>query len=194
MPKPPPLARSAWWMAGAWVCQIRLIWPPTPTSPTTSATTMGEIMTNGTIGTIASFPDGIGKTTELTGCSVAVKPLVFELKSKWHFKLDDSRTIWPVKEGPKFAWACLEQLPTSKTLGLDKHEPKYVYLLPKRVTWAFSLKGPNPTFLFWKAILSCATHLPACSPHLERSQDTHLLPFSFTSTISPFPKQRDFLI
>ena len=69
-----------------------------PSLPATSTIAMEEIVAKGTI---ASFPDGVGKITKHTGCFVAIKPLVFELRSEGHFKLDDSQTVRPISEDPR---------------------------------------------------------------------------------------------
>lgn len=49
-------------------------------------------------GTIASFTNGVGKIIELTGCTIAVKPLVSKLGLEGRFRFDDSRTIGLVSE------------------------------------------------------------------------------------------------
>ena len=69
-----------------------------PSLPATSTIAIEEIVAKGTI---ARFPNGVGKITEHTGCFVAVKPLVFELGSEGHFKKDDSIIVRPVSEDPR---------------------------------------------------------------------------------------------
>lgn len=82
-------------MVDGGVCQIGLIWPPKPSFPATSAITMEEVVAKGTI---ASFTNGVGKIIELTGCTIAVKPLVSKLGLEGRFRFDDSRTIGLVSE------------------------------------------------------------------------------------------------